>query len=148
MGMERGEISLGQLCRQAYASEVALIGLGTDTGMVAAASEWNGPMEVKPVRPSRSDSYEHLLHRLGVERFLLDLRSGLYSSLRDTLSQLRLERYIGVIYRPDTERWSHYSHASLPDQYDAFVWFDRTTAVQSVATPAAADQEETFPSGL
>lgn len=148
MGSERGEINIGQLCRQAYGSDVALIGFGTHSGTVAAASEWDGPMEIKRVRPSRPDSYESLCHQLGYERFLLDLRSDLEPGLRSALSQPRLERYIGVIYRPETERWSHYSYASLPDQYDAFVWFDQTKAVVPVPTPVTAGEDETFPFGL
>ena len=136
MGTERGEVNIGQLCRQAYGSEVALIGFGTHSGTVAAASEWDAPMEIKTVRPSRPDSYEGLCHQLGHERFLLDLRRGLDSNLRGALAQPRLERYIGVIYRPETERWSHYSSASLADQYDAFVWFDQTHAVDTVADPS------------
>ncbi|WP_409371646.1 erythromycin esterase family protein [Mesorhizobium huakuii] len=148
MGAERGEVNIGQLCRQAYGSEVALIGFGTHSGTVAAASEWDAPMEIKTVRPSRPDSYEWLCHQLGHERFLLDLRRGLESSLRSALAQPRLERYIGVIYRPETERWSHYSSASLPDQYDAFVWFDQTHAVVPLPTQVTAGEDETYPFGL
>lgn len=148
MGTERGEINIGQLCRQSYGSDVALIGFGTHSGTVAAASEWDAPMEIKPVRPSRPDSYEALCHQLGHERFLLDLRQGIEKGLRSALAQPRLERYIGVIYRPETERWSHYSFASLPDQYDAFVWFDQTQAVVPVPTHVTAGEDETYPFGL
>ncbi len=124
MGMARGELNIGQLCRERYGREAALIGFGTHTGTVAAASEWDAPMEIKTVRPSRADSYEALCHELGVERFVLDLRAGVHDDVRAALAAPRLQRYIGVIYRPDTERWSHYSHAILPEQYDAFIWFD------------------------
>ncbi|WP_370640167.1 erythromycin esterase family protein [Aurantimonas sp. HBX-1] len=148
MGAERGEINIGQLCRQAYGTDAALIGFGTHAGTVAAASEWDAPMEIKAVRPSRPDSYEALCHEAGEERFLLDLRQGLRTDLRSALSQPRLERYIGVIYRPETERWSHYSFASLPDQYDAFVWFDETQAVVPVPTPVTPGEDETYPFGL
>ncbi len=148
MGMERGEINIGQLCRESYGSDAALIGFGTHSGTVAAASEWDAPMEIKEVRPSRPDSYEALCHQLGHERFLLDLRGGLDKDLRDALVQPRLERYIGVIYRPETERWSHYSSASLPDQYDAFVWFDQTQAVVPLPTRITAGEDETYPFGL
>lgn len=148
MGAERGELNIGQLCRQAYGSQAALIGFGTHSGTVAAASEWDAPMEIKAVRPSRPDSYEALCHEIGRERFLLDLRGGLKPDLREALSQPRLERYIGVIYRPETERWSHYSSASLPDQYDAFVWFDRTQAVVPVPTGVTGGEDETYPFGL
>ncbi|WP_345890878.1 erythromycin esterase family protein [Devosia oryzisoli] len=148
MGSERDELNLGQLCREAYGADAALIGFGTDSGTVAAASEWDAPMEIKLVRPSRPDSYEGLCHRVGQERFLLDLRNRLDKELRSSLSQRRLERYIGVIYRPETERWSHYAHASLPDQYDAFVWFDQTRAGVPTPAPVTVGEDETYPSGL
>ncbi|WP_290893525.1 erythromycin esterase family protein [Hoeflea sp.] len=148
MGTERGELNLGQLCRQAYGSDAALIGFGTHSGTVAAASDWDAPMEVKAVRPSRPDSYEALCHQVGQERFLLDLRPGRNDELRQVLSPRRLERYIGVIYRPETERWSHYSHSSLSGQYDAFVWFDETTAVIPLPTAVGQGEDETYPFGL
>jgi erythromycin esterase-like protein/pimeloyl-ACP methyl ester carboxylesterase len=147
MGMERGELNIGQLCRQAYGREAALVGFGTHTGTVAAASEWDAPMEIKTVRPSRPDSYEALCHEIGQERFLLDMRD-LEPGLRGALAEPRLERYIGVIYRPETERWSHYSGATLPDQYDAFVWFDETRAVTPLPGRVTAGEDETYPFGL
>lgn len=148
MGTERGELNIGQLCRQHYGPDAALIGFGTYSGTVAAASEWDAPMEIKAVRPSRPDSYEALCHQVGQERFLLDLRRGLDASLRSVLAQPRLERYIGVIYRPETERWSHYSYASLPDQYDGFVWLDETHAVTPLPARVTAGEDETYPFGL
>lgn len=148
MGTERGELNLGQLCRQAYGRDAALIGFGTHSGTVAAASDWDAPMEVKAVRPSRPDSYEALCHQVGLERFLFDLRADRNGALREALSPQRLERYIGVIYRPETERWSHYSHARLPDQYDGFVWFDETTAVIPLPTEVGGGEDETYPFGL
>jgi erythromycin esterase-like protein len=148
MGMERGELNIGQLCRQSYGRDAALIGFGTHTGTVAAASEWDAPMEIKTVRPSRPDSYEALCHQTGYERFLLDLRPGQQDDLRRALAQPRLERYIGVIYRPETERWSHYTYATLPDQYDAFAWFDETHAVIPLPAKVTAGEDETYPFGL
>lgn len=148
MGQERGELNIGQLCRQAYGDDAALIGFGTNAGTVAAASDWDGPMEVKAVRRSRPDSYEALCHAVGIERFLLDLRAGEHDDLRRLLAEPRLERYIGVIYRPETERWSHYSLATLPDQYDAFVWFDETRAVTPLPTTTMPGEDETYPFGL
>ncbi|TGS53910.1 erythromycin esterase family protein, partial [Mesorhizobium sp. M1D.F.Ca.ET.183.01.1.1] len=109
----------GQLCRQRFGDAAALIGFGTHTGTVAAATDWDGEMEVKPVRPSREDSYERLCHDAGIERFLLDLARD--PKLRDRLTESRLERFIGVIYRPETELRSHYADASLARQFDAFV---------------------------
>lgn len=148
MGIERGELNIGQLCRQAYGEDAALIGFGTNTGTVAAASEWDAPMEIKAIRPSRSDSYEALCHEVGNDRFLLDLRTGQHDDLRRVMADPRLERYIGVVYRPETERWSHYTYASLPDQYDAFVWFDETSAVVPLPTQAVTGEDETYPFGL
>lgn len=148
MGSERGELNLGQLCRQAYGRDAALIGFGTHSGTVAAASDWDAPMEVKVVRPSRPDSYEGLCHQVGLERFLFDLRPGQNADLRQALLAKRLERYIGVIYRPETERWSHYAYSSLPDQYDGFVWFDETNAVIPLPTEVAGGEDDTFPFGL
>lgn len=148
MGKERSELNLGQLCRQAYGKGAVLIGFGTHTGTVAAASDWDAPMERKQILPSLSDSYESLLHDVGSERFLLDLRAGRHDEVRQALSKPRLERYIGVIYQPETERWSHYSHASLANQYDAFVWFDETHAITPLSTTSVGGEDEMFPFGL
>jgi erythromycin esterase-like protein len=148
MGRRRGELNLGQLCREHFGVEAVLIGFGTHAGTVAAASDWDGPMEVKRVNPSRPDSLERLLHDSGLGRFLLDLRPGWHDGLREALREERLERFIGVIYRPDTERWSHYADCELPAQFDAFVWFDETTAVTPLAGEKRAGPEDTFPFGL
>ena len=148
MGAARGELNIGQLCRERFGSDAALIGFGAHAGTVMAASNWDEPGEVKTVRPSLQGSYEALCHETGVDRFLLDLRPGRNEPLRQELSAPRLERYIGVIYRPDTERMSHYSQASLSDQYDGFVWFDEGRAVTPLPTQVQAEEEETYPFGL
>lgn len=148
MGRARDELNVGQLCREHFGDEAVLIGFGTHGGTVAAATDWDGPMEVKRVNPSRPDSYERLAHDSRVGRFLLDLREGRNDALRERLMEARLERFIGVIYRPDTERWSHYSEAVLPKQFDAFVWFDTTNAVTPLPTRQRAGEEETYPFGL
>jgi erythromycin esterase-like protein/predicted phosphoribosyltransferase/dienelactone hydrolase len=148
MGAVRGELNIGQLCRQRFGRDAALIGFGTHSGTVMAASDWDGVAEVKTVRPSRHDSYEAICHESGVARFLLDLRPGGNDPLRSDLSAARLERYIGVIYRPDTELMSHYSQAILPEQYDGFVWLDQTRAVTPLPTEISADEDETYPFGL
>jgi len=148
MGQVGGELNIGQLCREEYGDEARLIGFGTHTGTVAAATDWDGPMEVKRVNPSRPDSHERLAHDSGVERFLLDLREGENAEIARRLGEARLERFIGVIYRPDTERWSHYSAAVLPRQFDAWVWFDRTHAVTPLPTVQREGAEETYPFGL
>ena len=154
MGMSRGELNIGQLTKDRFGREARLIGFGTHTGTVAAADDWDAPMQVKRVRPSLPDSYERVAHDCEVERFLLDLREGERDErLAGELMAPRLERFIGVIYRPETERWSHYSEAILPRQFDAWVWFDETSAV----TPLPGEQrpggpapheDETYPFGL
>lgn len=145
MGRVRDEINIGQLCRERYGDEVALIGFGTYAGTVAAADDWDGPMRLMRVRPARPDSYEHLMHRAGQPRFLLDLRPGVHDGLRATLARPRLERYIGVIYRPETELYSHYAEAVLAEQYDGYVWFDQTGAVTPLAGEARPGVPETYP---
>jgi len=148
MGVARGELNLGQLCRERFGEQAALIGFGTHAGTVTCASDWDAPMEVKAVNPSRPDSYERLSHDAGVGRFLLDLREGQGGEARYRLLAPRLERFIGVIYRPDTERWSHYAECSLAQQFDAYVWFDETSAVTPLPTRLAPGAEETYPFGL
>lgn len=148
MGAARGELNIGQLCRERFDRGAALIGFGTHSGTVMAASDWDAPAEVKTVRPSHPDSYESLCHDTDINSFLVDLRPGRNEPLRDALREPRLERYIGVIYRPDTERMSHYSQASLPEQYDGFVWFDETRAVTPLSTQIQVGEDETYPFGL
>jgi len=100
------------------------------------------------VLPSRADSYERVCHDSGVPRFLLDLRPGKHEALRRRLAEPRLERFIGVIYRPETERWSHYSEAVLPRQFDAWAWFDETTALRPLQSAEPhTGLPETFPFG-
>src|SRR3546814_6733452 len=118
MGAVRDELNIGQLCRQRFGRAAALIGFGTHSGTVAAATDWDGDMEVKRVLPSRRDSYERLCHDAGKPRFLLDLSPGKHDALRRRLAEPCLERFIGVIYRPDNELWSHYSQAVLSEQFD------------------------------
>jgi erythromycin esterase-like protein len=148
MGEMRGGINIGQLCRERFAQAAVLIGFGTDRGTVAAASDWDGPMEIKQVRPAHRDSYERLCRDSGLARFLVDLREGRSPELREALLYPRLERAIGVIYRPETELASHYFEASLPRQFDAYLWFEETHAVTPLPTTARAGMPETYPFGL
>ncbi|WP_371747492.1 erythromycin esterase family protein [Caballeronia sp. Sq4a] len=155
MGRTRGELNVGQLCRERFGEQAALIGFGTHTGTVAAASDWDEPMQIMQVRPSREDSYEYQFHAAGVSPCLVDLRAGADDALRDALSEARLERFIGVIYRPDTELYSHYAEAELSRQFDAYVWFDTTRAVSAISSSdasadksASAETPETFPFGV
>jgi protein-L-isoaspartate(D-aspartate) O-methyltransferase len=147
MGVLRDELNIGQLCRQRFGDDAALIGFGTHAGTVAAASDWDGDMEIKRVRPSHRDSLERLCHDAGIARFLLDFDP--HQALRHRLVEPRLQRFIGVIYRPDTELMSHYAEASVSRQFDAFVWFDETSAV----TPLGPEHgkpgvPDTYPFGL
>lgn len=147
MGRVRGQHNVGQLTREVYDKDAYLIGFGTDHGTVAAASEWGGEMEVKQVRPSHSSSYERLCHDSQVINFLLPLRhAGL--DLRQILAEDRLERAIGVIYRPETELQSHYFDATLPEQFDEYIWLDETRAVTPLIEKAAEGMPDTFPFGI
>jgi erythromycin esterase-like protein len=151
MGQVREELNIGQLVKERFGHRARLIGFGTHTGTVAAATDWDEPMEVKQVRPSLPESYERLCHDSGVPRFLLDLREGIHSNeaVVESLLEPRLERFIGVIYRPETERWSHYTEAVLPNQFDAWVWFDKTEAVTPLpGADALPGEDETYPFGL
>jgi protein-L-isoaspartate(D-aspartate) O-methyltransferase len=130
----RGELNLGQLVRERFGDAAYLIGFGTDHGSVAATTDWDGPMEIKRVRPSHRDSYERLCHEASSDAFLLPLgQETTDGRLRTELLTARLERAIGVIYRPETELMSHYFEARLPDQFDEWIWFDETSAVTPLA---------------
>jgi erythromycin esterase-like protein len=148
MGQVREELNIGQLCRERFGRDAVLIGFGTHRGTVAAASDWDEPMEIKQVRPSLPDSYEQVSHDAGVPHFLLDLREGRNEPTREALRPSRLERFIGVIYRPETERWSHYSECSLPGQFDAWLWFDETKAVTPLPVTQRPGEDDTYPFGL
>lgn len=146
---ERGELNLGQLVRERFGKQSVSIGFTTYHGTVTAASEWDGPAERKTVLPGLPGSYERLFHEVQHPRFWLEFRKH-----PEVAAQLRteaLERAIGVIYRPETERLSHYFHARLPDQFDAILHFDHTRAVEPLERTAewqAGEVEETFPSGI
>jgi erythromycin esterase-like protein len=145
----RGELNLGQLCRETYGQSVYIVGFGTHRGTVAAATDWDGEMEIKEVRPSLAASYERTCHDSQVPSFLLPLRAGTAdAAARDGLMEPRLERAIGVIYRPSTELQSHYFHARLPRQFDEYAWFDVTSAVTPLGTVELEGVPDTYPFGL
>jgi protein-L-isoaspartate(D-aspartate) O-methyltransferase len=147
----RGEHNVGQLVRVAYGRNCYLVGFGTHTGTVAAAHDWDTPMRVMHVRPSHPRSYENLAHASNVGRFLLHLRTPASDRLHEQLLDPRLERAIGVIYRPDTELQSHYFAASLPRQFDEWIWFDESHAVTPLGPEhagASGDVPDTYPFGL
>jgi erythromycin esterase-like protein len=144
-----GELNVGQLVRERYGKEAVLVGFSTYDGTVTAASNWGGPAERKRVRPALPGSYEALFHDASMRRFLLGLRDG--GSAASGLRAPLLERAIGVIYLPETERVSHYFHARLPDQFDAVLHFDTTRAVEPLERTAeweSGEMPETFPSGF
>jgi erythromycin esterase-like protein len=144
----RGELNVGQLVRQRYGADAVLIGFSTFEGWVTAASHWGAPVERKRIRPARPGSTEALLHAVGLPRFFVDTHDE--SAFR-VLSEPRLERAIGVIYRPETELASHYFEARVAQQFDAVLHIDRTHALEPLErTPLWDEGEpaETFPSGL
>jgi erythromycin esterase-like protein/predicted phosphoribosyltransferase len=142
----RGELNVGQLIREKYGSEAVLVGFTTYHGTVTAASDWDRPAERKRVRPGLTGSYEALFHTASPARFLLTWREG--DALAESLREARLERAIGVIYRPETERLSHYFGSRLPDQFDAVIHFDETRALEPLEYTAeweAGEVPETYP---
>ncbi len=141
-----GELNVGQLVRQRHGENSALLGFTTFAGTVTAASDWDGPAERKRVRPALSGSYEGFFHDTGIDNFLLTLRG--VDALSDVLNQELLERAIGVIYLPETERLSHYFLARLADQFDAVIHLDETRAVEPLERTSqwdAGEVPETFP---
>jgi protein-L-isoaspartate(D-aspartate) O-methyltransferase len=144
----RGEFNIGQLCRKEFGGQAYSIGFGTNSGTVAAASNWDEPMEVKTVRPGLENSYEKLCHDTGLSGFMLGLRDRLPAELEQALSVPRLERAIGVIYRPETELASHYFQAVLTGQFDEYIWFDETSAVTPLETRELEGLPDTYPFGL
>lgn len=150
---EEGEINLGQRVRESSGApdDCFLLGFTTHDGTVTAATDWDGAAERKRVLPSRAGSHERLLHDTGLPLMLLPLRDN--PPLQRALAQPRLERAIGVIYRPDTELMSHYFRARLPRQFDAVVHVDRTTALEPLDASASWPQPhegeaEAYPTGL
>jgi erythromycin esterase-like protein len=145
---ESGKWNVGQLVRQRHGREAILVGFTTYQGSVTAATEWDGPAECTRVRPALSESYEALFHAAGIPHFFLSFGSD--ETVTEALRPARLERAIGVIYHPETERLSHFFHARLPEQFDAVLHCDETHAVEPlerVAPRATLEAPETYPSG-
>jgi erythromycin esterase-like protein len=147
MGLQ-GEWNVGQLARERHGSLVYSLGFSTYEGTVTAASEWHGPTQRKVVRPALEESYEAWFHRTDLPRFFLPLgQDDAVSSLNDP----RLERAIGVIYLPESERSSHYFHASLPAQFDGLIHIDHSRAVEPLEKGAIwtrGEVPETYPTGV
>jgi erythromycin esterase-like protein len=149
MGQRRGELNVGQLVRERHGRDAVLVGFTTHHGTVTAANDWGEPAKRKSVRPALPGSYELLFHNTQLERFMLDLRTG--NDATRGLRDPRLERAIGVIYRPSTERMSHYFRTQLPEQFDVVLHFDETRAVEPFERTAEWDKgelPETYPSGV
>jgi erythromycin esterase-like protein len=143
---QRSELNIGQLVREKYGRDAVLVGFTTHHGTVTAASDWGGAAERKRVRPALPGSCEALFHSALAARFLLTWRAD--GAVGDALRDPRLERAIGVIYRPETERMSHYFQARLPQQFDAVLHFDETRAVEPLEYTSeweAGEVPETFP---
>jgi erythromycin esterase-like protein len=143
---QRGELNIGQLARESYGRDAVLVGFTTNHGTVTAASDWGAPAERKFVREALAGSYEALFHAARIGRFLMTWRE--LEILATALGGARLERAIGVIYRPDTERMSHYFQARLGEQFDAVIHFDETRAVEPLERTAeweAGEVPQTFP---
>jgi erythromycin esterase-like protein len=143
---QRGELNVGQLVRQQHGRDAVLIGFTTHHGTVTAASDWGGPAERKRVRPALTDSYEEIFHDTELPQFLFTCRE--VNEATEGLREPMLERAIGVIYLPATERMSHYFWARLPDQFDAVLHFDETRAVEPLERTAewdAGEVPETYP---
>ena len=132
-----------------FGSEAYLLGFGTDHGTVVAATNWDEAPEFQTIRPAHVQSYKALCHQSGVPAFLLPLRQPRREEVREELTAPRLERAIGVIYRPETELQSHYFEASLSRQFDEWIWFDRTSALHPLGTgPLEPGLPETYPFGV
>ncbi|HEY3519357.1 MAG TPA: protein-L-isoaspartate(D-aspartate) O-methyltransferase [Gammaproteobacteria bacterium] len=145
----RGETNVGELARDAFGDSCYSVGFGTDHGTVAAANDWDAPVEIMRVRPAHEASYERVCHDTRLPGFLMPLRQPKTDDVRAALLTERLERAIGVIYRPESELASHYFHASLPRQFDEWIWFDETTAIDPLRViEQSAGPPETFPFGV
>ncbi|SOD41392.1 erythromycin esterase family protein [Nitrosovibrio sp. Nv4] len=146
---QRGEVNIGQLVSENYTDKSLRIGFSTSCGKVTAATDWDGPAETKTIRDPLPDSYEEIFSQLEKKRFFFNLRTG--SEAVDMLRAKRLQRAIGVIYRPETERVSHYFYTSLPRQFDFMIHIDRTEALQPLPAfvqKRPGELDETYPSGL
>ena len=143
----RGEHNLGEFCRKEFGENCYAIGFGTDHGKVAAASDWGGPMEIKEVRSSVDNSVERLCHESETPHFMLCLRDRDAAHTKGLLKP-RLERAIGVIYRPESELASHYFEAVLPGQFDEYIWFDESREVSPLKTHELRGLPDTYPFGL
>jgi erythromycin esterase-like protein len=141
-----GELTLGRLVRERHPGDCSLFGFTSFSGTVTAADDWGGPAQRKRVRPALPGSVEELFHEVGEKTFAVLFKTA--EAAANALSSARLHRAIGVIYRPQTERQSHYIRSRLAEQYDAVIHFDETRAVEPLERTAkwvAGEPPETFP---
>ena len=146
---ERGEHNVGQLVRERVGNQAFLIGFSTYSGNVTAATDWGEPAEHRRVRPGLGGSYEELFHNTAIPQFWLNLREE--NRATELLKKARLQRAIGVIYAEATERWSHYFHARVAEQFDVMIHLDETTALEPLeksGTWVTGELPDTFPSSL
>lgn len=140
-----GEYNIGQLVKEQFGKKSFSLGFTTYYGTVSAASDWHAHVERKYVREALPESYEALFHATQIAHFLLLFKNKI------TMPHDLLERAIGVIYRPETERASHYFYANLSQQFDAIIHCDKTTAVEPLEKTSqwiAGEVPETYPTGL
>jgi erythromycin esterase-like protein len=141
MGWRRDELNLGQLARERHGDDVRIVGFTTATGTVTAARDWDEPGREREVRPPLRGSLERLLHQRGASEAVLDLRGG------ELAGQELLQRFIGVVYRPESERASHYLHTRPAEQYDVLVHVDRSSALPALDRAVGREPADLFPSG-
>jgi erythromycin esterase-like protein len=144
----RDELNVGQLIRERHGEDAVLVGFSTNSGTVTAASDWGGVTERKQIRPGMEGSYERLFHETDADNFMLIFNQ--HPGLAHDLNKSMLERAIGVIYRPETERYSHYFFADIADQFDVVIHYDKSRAVEPLDRTSEWEQgelPETFPTG-
>ena len=147
--VDKGELNLGHLCKKHYGAKAYSVGFGTDHGTVLAARAWGEEPERMRIKPAQQGSFEALFHSVGTPAFSLPLRNPARLAVREELTARRLERAIGVVYRPAAELMSHYFEASLAQQYDEFVWFEETKALSPLdQQPSINDVQDTWPFGV
>jgi erythromycin esterase-like protein len=146
---DRGEFNIGQLIKEYYWERSLLIGFSTCRGTVTAASDWDSPEEYKKINEPWPDSYEEVFHHVSHKKFMIDLREK--NEATDLLREPRLQRAIGVVYRPESERQSHYFLSCLPQQFDFLFHYDETHGVKPLKTKThyhKGELDETYPYGV
>jgi protein-L-isoaspartate(D-aspartate) O-methyltransferase len=123
-----GLCNIGTLCKEFYKERAYAIGFGCYQGKVIAASQWEGPGEIKEIPPAHPESYEHLFFETGLKQFSLHLQG----EVKEHLLKKRPARGIGTIYHPESDRLSNYNQTCLPELFDEYIWFDTTSPVKAI----------------